>query len=144
MELLIAKELGLQDSKTSEYDLTDEQGTRYEVKFSRAFKKYNKPITMENLKEAVLLDTTPLASTTKEAFDCNIQQVKPKLFDYLIYGIVFTDTTFVYKVPSSEIENLPQYSNKQHRGNVGEGQFHMKHSNIDAHQKYLLFSKSML
>ena len=99
---------------------------------------------MENLKEAVLLDTTPLPSTTKERFDCNIQQVKPKLFDYLIYGIVFTDTTFVYKIHTSEVESINQYSNKQHRGNVGEGQFHIKNSNIDEHQKYLLFSKSML
>lgn len=35
------------------------------------------------------------------------------------------------------MKNIPGYSDKQHRGNVGEGQFHINNKNISEHEKYL-------
>ena len=34
-----------------------------------------------------------------------------------------------------------QYSDKQHRGNTGEGQFHLKNSNIQYHINKYLYTK---
>ncbi len=36
---------------------------------------------------------------------------------------------------SDEVEKIDGYSNKQHRGNIGEGQFHITNSNIKKHRK---------
>ncbi len=42
---------------------------------------------------------------------------------------------------SKQVLNTEGYSNKQHRGNVGEGQFHLNQSNIDYHRKNFLVEK---
>ena len=69
------------------------------------------------------------------AFDCNIQQVKRKEFDVLYYGLFFADQIEIFRMKSSEILGCPGYSDKQHRGNEGEGQFHLNQDNISYHRK---------
>ena len=71
-------------------------------------------------------------------FDSNIQQVKPDQFDFLFYGQFFLDIITIYCVSSTSIEVLPNYSDKQHRGNTGEGQFHLNNRTIHLHRNYLL------
>ena len=39
---------------------------------------------------------------------------------------------------SDEILDCPGYSDKQHRGNEGEGQFQLNESNIDYHRRHYL------
>ena len=67
-------------------------------------------------------------------FDCNIQQVKPKHFDILYYGVFFSDKVVIFKIIPSQLNKAINYSKKQHRGNKGEGQFHL---NNDTYQYHL-------
>ena len=68
-------------------------------------------------------------------FDCNIQQVKRLEFDVLYYGLFFADRIAIFKMHSSEILSCFGYSDKQHKGNEGEGQFHLNRSSIDYHMQ---------
>ena len=68
-------------------------------------------------------------------FDCNIQQVKRLEFDVLYYGLFFADRIAIFKMHSSKILSCFGYSDKQHKGNEGEGQFHLNRSSIDYHMQ---------
>ena len=60
-----------------------------------------------------------MKSSDNSSFDCNIQQVKTKEFDVLYYGLFFEDIIHNYRIKSDLVKNIPGYSDKQHRGNVG-------------------------
>ena len=131
----------LKDSKTLAYDKVDDDGNKIEVKFSTVLKKSENRIDKENaIKETIAANTEirKVLTTDDCEYDCNIQQIKTKEFDILYYGLFFYDKIFIYKINSSEVKNLPTYSDKQHRGNVGEGQFHINNTNIKEHQKYFI------
>jgi hypothetical protein len=71
-------------------------------------------------------------------FDCNIQQVKRREFDVLYYGLFFSDCVQIFRIDSSEIKTRAEgggigYSDKQHKGKVGEGQFHITEKNLQVH-----------
>ena len=68
-------------------------------------------------------------------FDSNIQQIKCRNFDYLFYGLFFMDCVEIYGVCSSKVYGIPGYSDHQHAGNEGEGQFHLNNSSIEYHRK---------
>ena len=72
-------------------------------------------------------------------WDCNIQQVKKEEFDILFYGVFFKDMIQVFKVRNSDIGKEMKYSNKQHRGNTGEGQFHLNRQTYKYHLNCNLF-----
>lgn len=55
-----------------------------------------------------------------------------KLFDD---GLFFADRIAIFKMHSSEILSCFGYSDKQHKGNEGEGQFHLNRSSIDYHMQ---------
>jgi len=72
---------------------------------------------------------------TDKKYDCNMQQVKPGYFDEIYYTILTQEGFIVFKMTSDQVltdKNIT-YSDKQHRGNTGEGQFHLKKSNIEYH-----------
>ena len=71
----------------------------------------------------------------KYAFDCNIQQIKRKEFEILYYGLFFADRIDIFRMYSYEIISCPGYSDFQHKGNEGEGQFHLNQASIDYHMK---------
>lgn len=118
------------------FDKTKNQ--RIEVKFSTVMKANEATITKYNVidqcKKANLsnrvLDSTKMYDYD---FDCNIQQVKPLEFEVLFYGMFFADRIAIFKINSEEIPSCLKYSNKQHKGNEGEGQFHLDRSSIDYH-----------
>lgn len=76
-----------------------------------------------------------LADLETSNFVCNIQQVKPKLFNRLYYVLLVKEGLLIFKIANNQIVNDSNitYSNKQHRGNTDEGQFHIKKSNINYH-----------
>lgn len=139
-ELMIAEYFNLYPSESKYYDLTDQDGVRFEIKFSRAFEK-KKKMTRDNAIE-LCLDGNALHNVvnsyeaTVKQYDCNIQQIKPDEFDTLIYGVFFNDVIEIFQVDSDKISNMPASSNRQHKGNVGEGQFHIKRNNIEEHRRY--------
>ena len=66
-------------------------------------------------------------------FDCNIQQVKRKEFDILYYGLFFSDKIAIFSMSNDEVVNCIGYSDFQHKGNEGEGQFHLNPDTIGFH-----------
>lgn len=142
-EIMIQKIYNLDDSKKLEYDKIDKNGQRIEIKFSRVMKANENKISSKNVvKECLNTNFSNrkinYADILTQKFDCNIQQVKRKEFDVLYYGLFFADKIFIFKINSNEIEGLKGYSDKQHRNNLGEGQFHINNDTIDFHiEKYL-------
>lgn len=135
--------LGLSKADNNSHDR--KQGKKkIESKFARAIKK----VDTKNLSFIEQLSSTAslsyVNSASKEKFDCNIQQIKPKCFDTLYYGVIFDDCVYVFKIDSKQLlkdsKNIG-YSNKQHRGNIGEGQFHIKSTNLQYHIDNYLYQK---
>lgn len=123
------------------HDRFDEAGhKRIEVKFSTVVKKCDAVISLKNAIEQCKqanLSNRALSSTEiqNNGFDCNIQQVKTNEFDVLYYGLFFFDKISIFKIDSSDVKNCIGYSDKQHKGNVGEGQFHLNNKTIEDHMK---------
>lgn len=152
-QLMIQKDMNLLPSTDNSYDLTDSNGNRIEVKFSRAYKK-NVPLTEKNAVQicsncGAMVYTSEEAESTYADYDCNIQQLKPDCFDFLYYGIFFADKIEIFCAPRSVFpdslesfltdkevarEKIPSYS-RQHKGGE-ECQFHMKKKNHHHHRAY--------
>ena len=128
------------------YDLYDtEVNRRIECKFSRVQKKATIAITEATLLEALQSNADRNVNWEDRAttsWDCNIQQIKKKEFDSLMYGLFFNDIILFFTCCSEEIgETFSGYSNKQHRGNEGEGQFHITNKNLQEHIDWHLIKK---
>ena len=145
-ELMIQKIFNLRDSDNLAYDLKTPDGEKIEVKFSTVLKKCDSNINHSNLIRSVIasnIDNRMISfeQAKKLSFDCNIQQVKVKEFKYLYYGCFFDDKIMICKIEADQIINDPKilYSDHQHRGNVGEGQFHINNTTLQNHlDKYLI------
>ena len=145
-EILMTKIIkGLKKADDLSYDkkLDNQKG---EVKVSRAFTQ-TVQITKENICEVFIQDTTVVLvgdeNKLEKEWDCNIQQIKTNCFDILWYGVFFKDMIYIFEMPKETIkkDTKIQYSNKQHRGNKDEGQFHVKNSNIQHHIDNYLYAK---
>lgn len=131
--------LNAEDAPDNSYDLILD-GKRVECKFARAQKENKIKVTDENLLDAIYHDINrdiEYDTCEHHKWDCNFQQIKKPLFDILYYGIFFSDYVVIYKIASDDINENIKYSNKQHRGNEGEGQFHVNETTIGLHEKYL-------
>lgn len=143
-EIMIKKIYKLMDSHSLAFDKLN-QGTneRIEVKFSTVMKENDDKINEQNIidqcKKANLANRAMKSSeTNKYKFDCNIQQIKCNEFDILYYGLFFSDKIEIFKMTRDQVLSCQGYSNKQHRGNEGEGQFHLNQDNLSYHrEKYL-------
>jgi len=140
-ELMIEALYKFNQSKTQFHDRYDSvNGSRVEIKFSTVMKANDAPITARNIidqcKKANLgnraMNSTDIHNFE---FDCNIQQIKRVEFDVLYYGLFFADSIAIFKISSEEILSIPGYSDFQHKGNIGEGQFHINQDNIKYHLK---------
>lgn len=144
-EVLIARMATLGKGRTLFHDLYDELAReRVEVKFSRALKKSEKVITKESvlkcIEEATSLKRMVMwEDRTRIAFDCNIQQIKRSEFEHLYYGVFFMDIVAIFRIASNDIGPQIYYSDFQHKGNVGEGQFHINNATIGVHEKNYLY-----
>lgn len=145
-ELLIQKLLGANKGRSQFHDLyDDEKSHRIEVKFSTVNTSSDEPINIKNLLTAIEKAGTeravPYAGWQAYKFDCNIQQVKIAEFDILYYGLFFSDKIVIFKIDTDTIPNDRDiyFSNKQHKGNVGEGQFHINNTTLPHHLKNYLY-----
>jgi hypothetical protein len=132
------------------HDLYDDiRQRRIEVKFSVVQKKANTPISEETVLQCIEEATSEnrmiaFAEWANYEFDCNIQQIKRVEFDVLYYGLFFSDCINIFRITSSQInENasggLIYYSDFQHKGNEGEGQFHINHETLPIHLTNYLY-----
>lgn len=115
----------LKASLSQEYDFLLSTNIRIEVKASRA----------TDAKSKGSFTAKSLHSDSQAPFIMNFQQLKPRCCDVFIWLAVWRDTIKHWVISSFEVESI--YSDKMHRGNVGEGQFHVKRNNIQMLDKYL-------
>ena len=143
-EIMIKVLYGLDESGSLAFDKRDtESNARVEVKFSTVMKENDDKIREDNVidqcNKANLANRAMSSADVKTSnFDCNIQQIKRKEFDLLYYGLFFSDRIEIFKMSSDQILDCQGYSDKQHRGNEGEGQFHINQDNIEYHRKNFL------
>lgn len=71
-----------------------------------------------------------LSYESESLFWMNFQQVKPAHCDVFVWTAVWRDVIKYWVLSSDEVKNNKHYSKGQHRGNVGEGQIHLKNDNI--------------
>lgn len=105
---------------SGQYDFLLDGRIRIEVKASRAV-----DATME-----APLYVKALASDSTKPFWMNFQQIKPACCDVFVWIAVWRDVIKYWVLSSREVESNQYYSKGQHRGNVGEGQLHVKQDNI--------------
>ena len=101
-------------------------GIRIEVKASRAVRRQS----------GGTLGEKALYSTSPDKFDMNFQQLKPRCADVFVWIGVWRDPIRYWVPSSAEVSGNKYYSTGQHRGNSGEGQLWIKHSNIQEFEPY--------
>lgn len=101
-------------------------GIRIEIKASRAARKQSGG----SLSEKALYSTSP------DKFEMNFQQIKPACADVFVWISVWRNTIRYWVLSSGEVSSNKYYSKKQHRGNSGEGQLRIKHSNIEEFEPF--------
>ena len=142
-EILVKKIINGNMSKHLNYDLFDKiNNTRVECKFSRVQKAHQVKLTEQNVLKALQFESDRhilFAEREDYDWDSNIQQVKKSEFDTLFYGVFFSDLIVIFRIDADEIGDNVSYSDKQHRGNTGEGQFHLNNKNIQYHLKNHLY-----
>ncbi len=116
------------DSKYSgEYDFYLDGKIRIEVKASRAVDaKSDEPLYVK-----------ALASDSTKSFWMNFQQVKPACCDVFVWIAVWRDVIKYWVLSSHEVEHHLDYSKGQHRGNLGEGQLHIRQDNVHEFDPFL-------
>ena len=143
-EVMIKRLAKLKRARSLFHDLYDDtRDCRVEVKFSVVKKRSRTPVREETVLECIeqAVDENRMVSFDSwrlSTFDCNIQQIKRSEFDVLYYGLFFSDRILIFSIASDEIGPNVCYSDKQHKGNVGEGQFHINQDTLQIHlDKYL-------
>jgi len=111
---------------SGQYDFLLDGKIRIEVKASRAVDfESDEPLYVK-----------ALLGNSKRPFDMNFQQIKPGCCDVFVWVGVWRDVIRYWVLSSDEVASNRYYSGGQHRGNVGEGQLHLKHDNIAEFAKY--------
>jgi hypothetical protein len=140
-ELMIKRMESLGPARARFHDLFDDLAKkRVEVKFSRVLNSHDGAITAVNVLAAIEAARTErkavaVGDAENEEYDCNIQQVKCAEFDVLYYGLFFQDRVVVFRADSRDVLAIPGYSGKQHKGNEGEGQFHISAKTYAWHRR---------
>lgn len=105
--------------QSGEYDAYLD-GIRIEIKSSRAVDRYS----------AASMPEKALASDSQKRFMMNFQQIKADLCDVFVWIAVWRDRIRYWVLSAQEVKTNPHYSTGQHRGNVGEGQLHVRDDNV--------------
>ena len=148
-ECMVQKLLKCSKARSLFHDLYDgEHQHRIEVKFSRVQKKAETTVTERTVLRCIEESTAenrmvPFSDWRQNQFDCNIQQIKRVEFEVLYYGLFFADCIKIFRIQSSEIRDNSAggriyYSDRQHKGNIGEGQFHINDKTLQIHLDYYL------
>lgn len=77
-----------------------------------------------------------LASDSRKEFWMNFQQMKCDCCDVFVLIAVWRDLIRYWVLSSQEVAMHPRYSTGQHRGNIGEGQLHMRHDSVGDFTEY--------
>jgi len=146
-EFLVSKGYVVEQSDNLSYD-RKVNDIKDEFKCSRVWIKSTLNLdSKKNILESILNHSSERNIKFDESrnfdWDCNIQQIKTNLFSYLWYALFFEDKVVIFKISSEQIQNDEniKYSDKQHRGNEGEGQFHVTNKNLEYHLENFLIGE---
>ena len=124
----------LDSNYLGQYDFLLDDKIRIEVKASRAVAfRTDEPLYVK-----------ALASDSTKQFDMNFQQIEPACCDVFVWIGVWRDVIRYWVLASKEVQNNRYYSTGQHRGNVGEGQLHLKKENVAEFEHYKARSNELL
>lgn len=146
-EIMIKYLYNMSESNDLAFDKYSETEGRVEVKFSTVMKENDDKIRDTNVidqcKKANLANRAMVSADVDAGvnFDCNIQQVKTNEFQVLYYGLFFADCIEIFEMTHDQVLECLGYSNKQHRGNEGEGQFHLNQNTIRYHKEHYFKKK---
>ncbi len=94
------------------YDLTNSDEARIEVKFSRA-EYTEEEMSPTNCRDICMDNANPMSRRISfsdhvqmNPFDCNIQQIKAYEFDQIYYGIFFENQIAVFSMSSQDMKNI--------------------------------------
>lgn len=121
-------------SYSGQYDFWLDRKIKIEVKASRAV----------DFELEAPLYVKALTSDSQRSFDMNFQQVKPGCCDVFVWVGVWRDKIRYWVLASKEVASNRYYSTGQHRGNVGEGQLHLTHDNVDEFSTYEVQGRHLL
>ncbi len=121
-------------SYSGEYDFWLDRKIKIEVKASRAV----------DFEIEAPLYVKALASDSQRPFDMNFQQIKPGCCDVFVWVGVWRDKIRYWVLASKEVATNHYYSAGQHRGNVGEGQLHLKYNNVDEFSAWEIQGRQLL
>jgi hypothetical protein len=144
-ELLVQRLIDLGKGRSLFHDLYDEvKSRRVEVKFSRVLKQSEVTVSKETVLQCIQDASSERRMVRfdewqQSTFDCNIQQIKRAEFDSLYYGLFFAECATIFHIESSQIGPRIYYSDKQHTGNIGEGQFHVNQDTLQVHLDNYLY-----
>lgn len=145
-ECMIKRLMKYSKARSLFHDLYDDgRKHRIEVKFSVVQKKAETTVTEDTVLQCIegaVAENRMVAFSQwkQQKFDCNIQQVKRKEFDVLYYGLFFADCIQIFRIESREIRENAKggriyYSDFQHKGNIGERQFHINSRTLQIHSE---------
>lgn len=147
-EMLVQRLVKLGKGRHILHDLFDDmQKHRVEVKFSAVRKKSEIAITEQTVLQAIAAAAAgeermvDYGNWKNATFDSNIQQIKRKQFEVLYYGLFFSDVVLIFRITNAKIGHEIKYSDRQHFGNVGEGQFHINDRTLQYHLDNFLYKK---
>ena len=138
-EVMIQRLIQAAKARSLFHDLYDDnQKHRIEVKFSRIQKPSETTVTEATVLQCIAEATAanrmvPFSQWQQFNFDSNIQQIKRTEFEILYYGLFFADCVKIFRIESSQIGSQINYCDVQHKGNKGEGQFHVTHRTLAVH-----------
>jgi hypothetical protein len=154
-ELLVQRLIQAAAARSLFHDLYDDaMQHRIEVKFCTVNSASEEPITLTNLLKAVEdaghERAVPFSDWHNYIFDANVQQIKRVEFDVLYYGLFFSDVIVVFKMTSEQLKTQSEilasgranqyvniyFSDRQHKGNIGEGQFHINNQTLAIHLQH--------
>jgi len=124
----------LDPAYSGQYDFHLDGKIRVEVKASRAV----------DFKSTEPLYIKALSSDSEKPFDMNFQQTKPSCCDVFVWIGVWRDLIRYWVLASNEVAHSGYFSDKQHRGNVGEGQLHLTQENISEFDSYAAEPRCLL
>lgn len=108
-------------------ELKEKHCVRIEVKTARALDK-EKPGEPSYIKA--------LYSDSKKSYDLIFEQIKSSFTDVFVWIAVWRDKIRYWVLSADEVKNCKSYSDRQHAGNIGEGQLHLKPNNIGDFDDY--------
>jgi len=148
LEPFIRYEYDLNDPAANDHDATDKRGLHYEIKASKVLRVTANTKKTKSLYERILYENANLETSRLVPFEecktakygANIQNVKRDHFQELIYVLLFEDCVKVFKIESSIIERIPNWSNKHGRYDAPgkSGQFPINMRNIGWHLEHHL------